>query len=96
MSEYSSKRICICLSPDMLKDIDKLSRRAMDSRSSIIRQAVTEFINKSINLNILHPNKETTALKYEILKENHPYLTRHDTDMINFLFDTRNISKDGI
>ena len=89
MDNLACRRICITIPPEMLRELDKLCDHYFTNRSSLIRRALAKLMDEPTNKAIINPENQVTALKYEIIKGEHPYLDPNDGAMIKMLYDLK-------
>lgn len=89
MSSSHSQRINITLPPGLLKQVDRLVEHNYGNRSTIIRNALLDYVRQPSNKLIANPNSVNIAKLYRELKAEHPYLNPDDAELIQFLYEQR-------
>jgi metal-responsive CopG/Arc/MetJ family transcriptional regulator len=89
MSSSHSQRINITLPAGLLKQVDRLVEHDYGNRSTIIRNALLEYVRQPNHKLIADPDSVNIAKMYQELKAEHEYLDPADAELIQFLYQQR-------
>jgi metal-responsive CopG/Arc/MetJ family transcriptional regulator len=82
-----NKKLTITLPSEMIRQIDNLVKYNLSNRSSVIRQAVWQYVRDPQYEIIANPDAVAVSKMYDYIKDDHPYLDPSDADLIKFLYD---------
>jgi metal-responsive CopG/Arc/MetJ family transcriptional regulator len=82
----ASHKITITLPAELLKKVDLWGEHELASRSDVVRMALLAYLREPHRMVVTKPDNGALDKMYEQIKEYYPYLSRHDEEMVVFLY----------